>query len=92
MCVCINKLFQLVLTTAGNLLCRQEPVYGTGSGQPFDELDYAAIPPCLWGSPAEGLTPPVFVPWTANLLSVKRNNNTYTHYGDMAMWQVRGGV
>ena len=38
----------------------------------------------------EGLPPPVFLSLDTNLLSVKRNNNTYTHYGEMAMWQMRG--
>ena len=33
---------------------------------------------------------PVYLPYDANLLSIKRNNNTYTHYGEMAMWQMRG--
>ena len=25
-----------------------------------------------------------------NLTSIKWNNNTYGHYGEMAMWQMRG--
>ena len=51
---------------------------------------YIAIPPCLWGTESEGLLPPVYLPYDANLLSIKRNNNTWAHYGDMAMWQMRG--
>lgn len=73
----------------GALLCRQTPVFGKGEG-PFDEKDYIAIPPCLWGSPAEGLEPPSFLSYETNLLSIKRNNNTYAHYGEMASWQMRG--
>ena len=38
----------------------------------------------------EGLIAPVFLPFNANLTSIKRNNNTYTHYGEMASWQMRG--
>lgn len=74
----------------GNLICRQEPVSGSGSGATFDELDYIAIPPCLWGSEEDGLVPPALLSWDTNLLSIKRNNNTYTHYGEMASWQMRG--
>jgi hypothetical protein len=81
---------ELYNVDTGELLCHQEPVYGQGSGKPFDELGYAAIPPCLWGSSEEGLVPPTLLSWTTNLMSIKRNNNTYAHYGDMAMWQMRG--
>ena len=58
--------------------------------QIFDELDYIAIPPCLWGPEEEGLTPPTFLSFDSNLLGIKKNNNTYAHYGEMAMWQMRG--
>ena len=53
-------------------------------------MGYIAIPPCLWGSEEEGLVPPTFLSFDTNLLSIKRNNNTNAHYGDMAMWQMRG--
>ena len=53
-------------------------------------MGYIAIPPCLWGSEEEGLAPPTFLSFETNLLSIKRNNNTNAHYGDMAMWQMRG--
>ena len=58
--------------------------------QVMDELGYLAIPPCLWGEAEEGLVAPVYLPYDANLTSIKRNNNTYTHYGEMASWQMRG--
>merc|ERR1719471_303870 len=75
-------------TCTGRRLCRHDPVYGE-SHEVFDELGYIAIPPCLWGS-EEGLVPPTFLSFETNLLSIKRNNNTNAHYGDMAMWQMRG--
>ena len=34
--------------------------------------------------------PPTFLSFDTNLLSIKRNNNTNAHYGEMAMWQMRG--
>ena len=36
--------------------------------------------------------PPVLLPLDAELISVKKNNNTYTHTGEMASWQMRGVV
>jgi len=73
----------------GDLLCRQTPVLGTGSSDRFDEKDYISLPPCLWGY-ENGLVPPARLTLETNLLSIKRNNNTYGHYGEMASWQMRG--
>jgi len=81
---------ELYNVDTGELLCRQEPVFGSGSGQTYDELGYIALPPCLWGPASEGLVPPTLLSWNTNLMSIKRNNNTYTHYGEMASWQMRG--
>jgi len=75
----------------GSLLCRQTPVWGTGVAEKFDEAGYLLIPPCLWGD-EEGLVPPELLTLDTYLLSVKRNNNTYGHYGEMASWQMRGIV
>ena len=58
--------------------------------QLFDEVGYLALPPCLWGPAEEGLMHPTFLSFDTNLTSIKKNNNTYTHYGEMAMWQMRG--
>merc|ERR1711970_301808 len=80
---------ELYNADTGMLLCRHDPVYGK-THQVYDELGYVAIPPCLWGPEQEGLVPPTFLPFNANLTSIKRNNNTNTHYGEMAMWQMRG--
>ena len=73
----------------GDLLCSQKPTFGTGT-KIFNEKGYIAIPPCLWGSEDEGLIEPIFLPANANLTSIKLNNNTYSHYGEMASWQMRG--
>merc|ERR1711907_505142 len=73
----------------GELICRQTPEWGH-SDQVFDEKGYLALPPCLFGPEEEGLIPPMFLSYDTNLMSVKRNNNTYAHYGEMASWQMRG--
>ena len=87
---CISM--ELYNADTGRLLCRHIPIYGNGNvdDDKFDEKGYLALPPCLWGSEEEGLEAPTFLPFNGNMTSVKRNNNTYTHYGEMASWQMRG--
>ena len=68
----------------GQLICRQEPVYGTSHWtpeNPYDEEGYVLIPPCLWGSEEEGLVPGPYLSYGTNMLSIKKNNNTNGHYG-----------
>lgn len=83
--------FELWNADTNTLLCRQTPVYGKNSVGPvrFQEDGYVALPPCLWGHDS-GLAPPVFLGMQTNLRSVKVNNATYGHYGEMASWQMRG--
>jgi hypothetical protein len=73
---------------AGKLLCRQEPVVGKSpaatASNPYDEKGYIAIPPCLYGPESEGLYPPIYLTYDTNLTSIKKNNNTYGHLGEMA--------
>lgn len=75
----------------GQLLCGMTPVVGQ-STRVYDETGFVSLPPCLWGDPAEGLQAPILLSLDTELLSVKRNNNTYGHYGEMASWQMRGIV
>jgi hypothetical protein len=77
------------------LICAQRPVYGNNktatAKDPYNELGYAAIPPCLYSTDeGEFLPKPHFLSYDTNLTSIKWNNNTYDHYGEMAMWQMRG--
>lgn len=74
--------------TVGELLCRQEPVYG-GSGDPtlngtrFDEPGYIAIPDCFWGSAEFGLEAALNLT-DVPLHMVKMANASRGHYGEMA--------
>merc|ERR1712142_280236 len=86
---CISISMELYNADTGMLLCAHNPVYGQ-SHQVFDELGYITIPPCLWGEEEEALIKPTFLPFHANLTSIKRNNNTDGHYGEIASWQMRG--
>ena len=75
----------------GELVCRNDALYGTGSSRVADEKAYVVgIPPCLWGSEEEGLLPPPRLGLNTRLRSVKHVNSTYYHYGVMAQWQMRG--
>jgi len=80
---------ELYNADTGQLICSQIPVFGQGVESRFDEPGYISIPPCLWGYD-QGLVPPTTIYMDTNLLSVKRNNNTIGHYGEMASWQMRG--
>ena len=72
----------------GELICRNTPVFGTGD-EIFNEKDYLAIPPCIFGS-EEGLLLPPNLSLDTNLISIKKANSTYHHTGNMAYWLVAG--
>ncbi|MBT4942158.1 MAG: hypothetical protein HON29_03890 [Candidatus Magasanikbacteria bacterium] len=74
----------------GDLLCRVVPEYGQGrENYKFDELDYIRVDPCIWGEDS-GLMEPPYLNWDSKLVSIKKNNNSNAHYGEMASWQMRG--
>ena len=73
----------------GELICVNEPEYGSGAAA-YDEHAYlVGIPPCVWGTQAEGLRPPPVLSLDSNLTTIKRVNNTNGHWGVMGMWQSR---
>jgi hypothetical protein len=82
---------ELYNADTGRLLCRGEPVYGQSDAL-YDEHGFLSIPPCLWGDIAEGLASPELLSLDTTLLSIKRNNSTLGHTGEMASWQMRGVV
>jgi len=86
---CISM--ELYHANTGKLLCGMYPEYGKQTAV-YEEKGYLALPPCLWGNPKDGLMPPVLLALDDELLSIKRNNNTYGHLGEMASWQMRGIV
>ena len=74
----------------GELLCHVDGDLGKGQKNiKFDEHGYIKINPCLWGYD-EGLLTPPYISWNTSLISIKKNNNTWGHYGEMASWQMRG--
>jgi hypothetical protein len=51
----------------------------------FNEKDYVAIAPCLWGY-QPGVKKPITISPKTNLTAIKYFNNTYRHMGQMAQW------
>ena len=86
---CISM--ELYNEDTGNLICKVDGVIGKGSKNKFDEIGYIKLNPCLWGYD-NGLYNPPILNWNTNLLSIKKNNNTNKHYGEMASWQMRGVI
>eukprot|EP00812_Abedinium_dasypus_P000841 NODE_109_length_2084_cov_290.840315.p1 GENE.NODE_109_length_2084_cov_290.840315~~NODE_109_length_2084_cov_290.840315.p1 ORF type:complete len:681 (+),score=169.76 NODE_109_length_2084_cov_290.840315:29-2044(+) len=84
------KALELWNNDTGELICRSEPVYGTGMGAMDEDGYIIGIPPCVWGSKEEGLAPPPVLSLDSNLTVLKIANNTYGHWGVMALWQMRG--
>ena len=84
---CIDM--ELYNSDTGDLICRVVGDMGKGSDKPYDEEGYIKLNPCLFGED-EGLLEPHFFKWDSNFSSIKRANNTYAHYGEMASWQMRG--
>jgi hypothetical protein len=68
----------------GELICRSIAKYGTGT-EVFNEANYVAIPPCIWGHQAGLHLPPTITPQT-NLTAIKYFNNSFRHMGQMAQW------
>lgn len=71
------------------LLCRVTPVLGQGDAA-MDELGYLWTPPCQWGLASEGLQAAPVLHLDTNLTAIGRTNNTYAHYGQMGIFQMRG--
>ena len=85
---CISM--ELYNADTGDLICGVDGRFGQGrQNKTFDEKGYIKINPCVWGY-EDGLLKPPYLSWDTNLTSIKRNNNTNAHYGEMASWQMRG--
>jgi len=72
----------------GEEYCRVKAAAGH-SAKAQDEEDYLWLPPCQYGSRAEGLRPPPVVNTSTRLRSIKWANSSVAHFGVMAIWQGR---
>ena len=73
----------------GRIVCNVTANYGDekygSTNATFNEADYVAIPPCLFGHQA-GLQYPITLKRGTNVTAHKFFNNTYRHLGQMAQW------
>lgn len=68
----------------GELICNQLALHGKGTSDKFDEKDYIAMPPCLFGRTADGLQPPPQVGGRP-IHMIFTTNSTNGHHGEMAV-------
>lgn len=84
---CVRE--ELWNTDTNELICSITANYGDekygDTKMPFNEANYIAIPPCIWGY-QPGLLPPPSITADTNLTAIKYFNNTYRHLGQMAQW------
>ena len=79
---CIRE--ELWNADTNELICGVSAQYGKGINV-FNESDYVAIPPCIWGNQTGLQTPPSLKPDT-KIRAVKYFNNSWRHLGQMAQW------
>lgn len=79
---CIRE--ELYNEDTGELICNATARYGTGT-EIFNEKNYLALPPCLWGHQPGLRKPLVLLPGT-KVKAIKYFNNTFRHLGQMAQW------
>eukprot|EP00747_Dinoflagellata_sp_TGD_P077429 gnl/TRDRNA2_/TRDRNA2_159587_c2_seq2.p1 gnl/TRDRNA2_/TRDRNA2_159587_c2~~gnl/TRDRNA2_/TRDRNA2_159587_c2_seq2.p1 ORF type:complete len:114 (+),score=16.10 gnl/TRDRNA2_/TRDRNA2_159587_c2_seq2:74-415(+) len=73
----------------GEIICNVTAEYGSEKYGPvsgvFNEANYIAIPPCIFGYQS-GLQKPFTLSPDTNITAIKYFNNTFRHLGQMAQW------
>jgi len=84
---CIRE--ELWNADTNEIICNVTAAYGDLAYGPltgvFNEANYMAIPPCLFGY-QDGLLQPLSIKPGTKLTAYKYFNNTYRHLGQMAQW------
>jgi len=79
---------ELYNADSGELLCVALPQEGKSSNV-YDERGYLYAPPCAWGATKDGFLPPPHFQLDTNLTIIAYYNSTYTHTGQMGIWQMK---
>jgi hypothetical protein len=86
---CIREELWNMDTIPPSIICNVSVRYGDekngNTSNIFNEANYVAIPPCIWGHQA-GLSEPIKLTPETNIMAVKYFNNTFRHFGQMAQW------
>ena len=73
----------------GEIICNVTGNYGNAAygslSDLYNEANYIAIPPCIFGD-QPGLQTPFFLKKGTNVTAIKYFNNTFKHFGQMAQW------
>jgi len=84
---CIRE--ELWNADTNEIICNVTALYGDEKygalSEVFNEANYVAIPPCIFGA-QEGLQTPFALRADTNITAIKYFNNTYRHLGQMAQW------
>jgi hypothetical protein len=84
---CIRQ--EILNADTGEILCNMTAKYGDeqygATTDVFNEKDYVAILPCIFGH-QPGLQSPFSLSPDTNITAIKYFNNTYRHLGQMAQW------
>merc|ERR1712061_173066 len=84
---CIRE--ELWNADTGEIICNVTAEYGSLKNGPlsmhFNEANYVAIPPCIFGY-QPGLQKPFTLTPETKITAIKYFNNTYRHLGQMAQW------
>lgn len=81
--------FTLYNADTMEVICRQVPLFGH-SNATYDEKGYLGIPPCVFGSPEEGLMRSPVLNSSQRLFSTKTCLADAGHHGEMSLWQTYG--
>jgi rubredoxin len=84
---CIRQ--ELVNKDTGEVICNGTTQLGLTEDN-YDEAGYLFTPPCLWGSPADGLQTPPILTRNTTMQMITYFNSTYGHPGQMGIWQMKG--
>lgn len=86
---CIRQ--ELINKDTGEMLCYGKTHLGS-TEENYREAGYLFTPPCLWGSPEDGLLPPPVLLQNTTLQMITYFNSTYDHPGQMGIWQMKAAV
>ena len=81
--------FEVYIADTMTPLCKWKAAFGEKNST-FHESGYIHIPPCVFGSPEDGLVQPVPLKWGTMLFANKTTKADNGHHGEMTLVQTYG--